>query len=106
MQTSVTYSKYSIHSNKFQPSGLLIKNKTSSSAGKHPTEEDDDVCPRSGQEPESPFLVNFYLSGQRLALVTKRIQIAIQLIIAYHHTHTAIQAGKRLAKDTQVRIRL
>ena len=48
--------------------------------------------------------VHFYFRGYPFGFIAQRIEVAVQRGIAQYNTHTAIDAGGRLAEDTQVSI--
>ncbi len=48
--------------------------------------------------------VHFHLSGYSFGFIAQRVKIAIQRRIAQYNSHAAIDAGGRLAEDTQVSV--
>lgn len=48
--------------------------------------------------------VHFYFRGYPFGFIAQRIEVAVQRGIAQYNTHTAIDAGGRLAEDTQISV--
>ena len=51
-------------------------------------------------------LINLNVRGQTLGFAAQGFEVAVEGVVAYHHTHAAVDAGRRFAEDADVGILL